>query len=89
MGSWRETALLVGLVAASSNPLLFGGWLAYRFIAGPVEPVWAAKAFAADAAGYLVMVALVGALVGKGRGRVLGALGALTGLLLWTPVGIL
>lgn len=81
--------MLAGLVAASSNALLFAGWIAYRFAAGPTEPVWAAKRFAADVAGYLVIAGLIGVLVGKGRGRILGALGALSGFLLWTPIGIL
>jgi hypothetical protein len=87
--SWRETALLVGLVTASSNALLFAGWIAYRLTAGPTESVWAAKRFATDLAGYLLIASLIGVLVGKGRGRILGALGALTGFLLWTPIGIL
>ncbi|HZI81672.1 MAG TPA: hypothetical protein VFD69_19260 [Vicinamibacterales bacterium] len=87
---WRERSVLVGLVAASLNLFLFYSWFAYRFIAGATEEVWAIKGTLGDGiAGCLVIAAILGALVGKGRGRVLTAVGATMAYLLWVPTAIL
>jgi hypothetical protein len=42
-----------------------------------------------DIAVYLVLAAVGGAIIGKGRGRVLTALVAIMGFLLWVPIGVL
>jgi hypothetical protein len=87
---WRERTVLIGLVAASLNLLLFYSWVAYRLIAGATDDVWAVKAAIGNGlAVYLVVAAFVGALVGKGPGRLLTAVGATMAYLLWAPIAIL
>jgi hypothetical protein len=87
---WRERGVLVGLVAASVNVLLFYSWVAYRLIAGVTEDVWAVKATLGDrVALYLLVAAIIGILVGRGPARLLTAIGATMGYLLWVPIAIL
>jgi len=87
---WRQTAVFLGLLAASVNGALFYGWFAYGFISPRTTAFWAAKNALADYAGmYLVGASLAGAVAGKSRGRILVAVAALLQLLLWSNVGIL
>jgi hypothetical protein len=87
---WRATALFVAALAATANAGLFYLWVAYRLLAGPTQKVWAVQDFLADnIALYLVLVALLGTLAGTGRGRILIALSALMGFMLWVPVPML
>jgi hypothetical protein len=86
----RGVALLIGLAAVTANAVMFYAWVAYRAIAGPSPDDWRTFNFLGNnIATCLVFAGLAGAVVGKGRGRLLTAVAAVTGLLLWVPIAIL
>jgi hypothetical protein len=59
-------------------------------IAGASPAVWRVKALLGDnVAGWLIVVALADATIGKGKARIPVAISALTGFLLWIRLGIL
>jgi hypothetical protein len=64
-------------------------WLTYRLVSKGTPLVWKVQAVCGDIAVYLILVALIGATLGKGASRILVAVCALLGFLLWVPVGIL
>jgi hypothetical protein len=81
--------LRFGLVAVTANGGMFYSWVAYRGIVGEWSDAWKVNYFLGnDIAVYLVLAGLVGAVVGKGK-RILVALLATMGFLLWVPVPIL
>jgi hypothetical protein len=86
---WRAVFLRIGLLASTANVLMFYTWLVYRLIAGSSPRVWMTKDLASVVAGPLVVAALLGAGFGKGAARILLALSALTGFLLWIRLGVL
>jgi hypothetical protein len=84
---WRAAALLVAIVAVSANGVMFYSWVAYLTMvadeASNTSPIYSVLGSIAD---YLALTGLAGAIVGKGRGRTLIALGTIMGWLLWVPL---
>jgi hypothetical protein len=85
----RTGLLLIGLCAASLNGLMYFSWLAFRLTAGGTAMVWQIKGACTGVGVFLVVLALISAVFGKGGSRELLALGAVLGLLLWVPVAVL
>jgi hypothetical protein len=83
---WRAVALLVSLVAVSANAVMYCSWVVYlTILADESSNNWPIYNVFGSIADYLALVGLVGAIVGKGRGRTLIAVGAIMGFLLWVP----
>jgi hypothetical protein len=80
---------MTGLVAASANAAMYYVWLSCRVVAGGTPLIWKAKDALGDFAIYLVVVALAGAISGKGATRIPLAICALLGFMNWVPVVIL
>lgn len=86
---WRRRFVMTGLVAASANAAMYYVWLSCRILAGGTPLIWRVKDNLGDFAGYLVLLALAGAIVGKGAARTPIAICALLGFINWVPVAIL
>jgi hypothetical protein len=87
--SWRASLLIMGLLTASANAFIYYSWLLYRTIAGSTPQVWTLKEIFGNISIWLVPMALVGAMGGKGGARIPIAVCALLGLMNWVPVAIL
>lgn len=88
--TWRRVAWFIGLLAASANATMYYAWLTYKIIHGWTPRVSRVDDLLGDrAAEYLAIVALAGAMVGKGAGRLLLLFLAIIGFLLWIKIGIL
>jgi hypothetical protein len=86
----RVNVLLIALLAVTANAILFYRWFAYATMAmdaGAASVL--SNTLGNDVAVQLVLVALAGAIAGKGAARPLVALAAVMGLLLWLSAGIL
>jgi hypothetical protein len=86
---WRAVFLRIGLFASTANVVMFYAWLVYRLMAGSSPRVWMMKDLASVVAGPLGLAALLGVAFGKGTARILLALSALTGFLLWIRLAVL
>jgi hypothetical protein len=86
---WRRGFVMTGLVAASANAAMYYVWLSCRVAAGGTPLIWRFKGTLGDFAGYLVVLALAGALFGKGSSRIPIAICALLGFMNWVPIVIL
>jgi hypothetical protein len=87
--SWRTGLLIGGLMAASANAIVYYSWFSYRLLTGSTLLVWRLKGALGDFGVYLVLLALAGAIGGKGAARIPIAACALLGLMNWVPVVIL
>jgi hypothetical protein len=87
--SWRTAMLLMGLLAASANSLLYYGWLTYRLTTGSIPLAWRLKDLFANIGVALVVPALAGAVLGRGAPRIPVGICAALGLMLWVPVAVL
>lgn len=87
--SWRTGLLISGLLAGSTNAFLFYSWFSCRLLAGSTTQVWTLKETCGDIGLWLVLLALIGAIGGKGGARIPIAICALLGLMNWIPVAIL
>ena len=85
---WRAGLSIAGLLAAS-NALGYYSWLSYRLLAGSTPRVWALKEAFGNLCIWLVLLALAGAVVGKGSSRIPIAVCAILGFINWVPVAIL
>lgn len=61
----RTRLMLMGLVTASMNALIYYAWLLYRLINGGHSSVWMLKTSLADIGMCLVVLALAGAILAK------------------------
>lgn len=80
---------MTGLVAASANAAIYYTWLFCRIVAGGTLLIWRIKATLGDFAVYMVLVAMAGAIAGKGAARIPLVVCALLGFINWVPVAIL
>jgi hypothetical protein len=78
-----------GLVAASANAAMYYVWLSCRVLIGGTPFIWRVKDALGDFAGYLVLLALSGAIAGKGAARTPIVICALLGFMNWVPTAIL
>jgi hypothetical protein len=85
----RTGLTFMGLLAASTNVLVYYSWLLYRLMTGSNALVWRLKDIFSDIGVPLALLALVGAICGKGNPRITIAVCALLGLLNWVSIGIL
>ena len=85
----RRRLVLMGLLTASANAFIYYSWLLYCLIIGSTPLVWKLKDTCGDIGGYLVLLALAGAIFGKGAPRVPIAICALLGFMNWVPLAIL
>jgi hypothetical protein len=93
----RASARLVGLIAVSVNVALFYAWVILYRLGTHDAQNYERDLAAANAYNFLgnyiglllVVVGLAGALAGRGPGRILIAVLAVVGVLLWVPLGIL
>jgi len=79
----------LGLLTASASAFIYYSWFLYRIVAGSTPLVWSVKAALGNFSGYLVLLALAGAVVGKGAARTPIVVCALLGFMNWVPVVIL
>jgi hypothetical protein len=86
---WRRRFAMTGLVAASANAAMYYVWLSCRVAAGGTPLIWRFKDALGAFAGYLVLLALAGAIAGKGAARVPIVVCALLGFMNWVPIVIL
>src|SRR5579859_417689 len=86
---WRRGFAMTGLVAASANAAMYYIWLSCRVVVGGTPLIWRSKDTLGDFAGYLVLLALAGAIAGKGAARTPIVVCALLGFMNWVPVAIL
>jgi len=86
---WRNLVLLAGLLAASTNVLMYYSWLIYRAVANDTSMVWKTKGLCGDIGMFLSLLVLGGAIFGTGVSRVPLAFSALFGFLLWVSFGVL
>ena len=86
---WRTRLTNLGLLTASANAFIYYAWLSYRIIVGSTALVWSVKDSLGNISGYLVLLALAGAIVGKGPSRIPIAVCAILGFMNWVPVVIL
>ena len=86
---WRRRFAMTGLVAASANAAMYYLWLSCRVFAGGTPLIWRFKDTLGAFAGYLVLLALAGAIVGKGAPRTPIVVCALLGFMNWVPIAIL
>ena len=87
---WRAMILFIGLLSVSANTAIHYIWLpatGHLFMRG--TPDWKLKEIAGYVSIPLVLVALVGAIFGKGSSRIPLAICAVLGFLLGLPVGVL
>jgi hypothetical protein len=85
----RTRLTLMGLLTASINALIYYSWLFYRLAIGSNPLVWRLKDIGGNLGVSLALLALAGAIFGKGAARIPIALCALLGLMNWIPVAIL
>jgi hypothetical protein len=85
----RRRLTLMGLLAASINALIYYSWLFYRLAIGSNPLVWRLKDIGCNLGASMALLALAGAIFGKGAARIPVALCALLGLMNWIPVAIL
>lgn len=86
---WRRRFTMTGLAAASVNAAMYYVWLSCRIIVGGTPLIWRVKDTLGGFAGYLVLLALAGAIAGKGAARTPIFVCALLGLMNWVPIGFL
>jgi hypothetical protein len=88
---WRNTALIIGLVAASANALVFGVYLAYSSRHPPGTGTWKFGDTCGNIGAILCTTAFIcsAAAEGEDRARILVSVSAVLGFLLWVPIGIL
>jgi hypothetical protein len=86
---WRTRLTNFGLLTASANAFLYYSWFSYRIVVGASPLVWIVKAALGNFSCYLFLLALAGAVVGKGSSRIPIAVCAILGLMNWIPVVIL
>jgi hypothetical protein len=88
--SRRVQSLRIGLAAASANALMYYGWCAYATVASNSDTIWQLNNTLGNyIAVPLVLLAMIGAIAGKGAARLPLALSAVMGLFLWINIGIL
>jgi hypothetical protein len=86
----RARILLIGLGAVSANALMYYAWLIYSSIPRSSDVAWELKStLGNNVAVPLVMLALAGAIAGRGAARVLLAFSAVLGFFLWIGMGVL
>lgn len=88
--TWRARALVAALVLVTTNAVMFCGWVIYYniLIAGETEGAgaWRPVSLVAE---WLVIPALLLALVGEGPGRTLLVCASICGFMLWVVPAIL
>jgi hypothetical protein len=86
---WRRLTLLSGLIAVSVDAAILYSWATCQAISD--QPVVAARIRGLGMAltDYLLLTAILGAIVGVGRGRVLLVVAAVMEFVLWIPLAIL
>lgn len=86
----RPAALHLARIAVSVNVVLFWTCIAIAHLATEPQLGWGLKRFVEDyVSGGLAVAGLIGAIFGKGPGRLLVGLAAAMGAWIWVPVGIL
>jgi hypothetical protein len=88
--TWRARALVAALVLVTTNAAMCCGWMIYYnvLIAGDTDGAgaWTLVSLVAE---WLVIPALLLALVGKGPGRILLVCASICGFMLWVVPAIL
>lgn len=86
---WRGKTLLVGMVAASSNAVMFYSYLVYSKTVEGADPDGAIMSMLGNYIGILLLVvALIGVVFGKGRSRSVLGFSIFMGLLVWLRPGV-
>lgn len=68
--NWRNGLLISGLLAASANAFAYYSWFSFRLIAGSTPLVWSLKGLLGNFGVSLVLLAVAGAIGGKGAARI-------------------
>ena len=90
LSPWRSATLLIGLFSASIDIVIYYVWLpiAHRLVMTET-PVWRVRQISGNVGASFLLVALLGAILGKGPSRIPLAACAILGLFLWLPVAVL
>ena len=86
---WRKGVLFSGLLTASCNLLLYGGYLLYWSKFRYAPGFWRVRDSCGTVGCWLLLWGLIGGLFGRGTLRFCLILNGVLGILLWIPIGIL
>ena len=85
---WRMILFFSGLCAGTANFVLWWGWVVWlRFHYNPAS--WKVRDRVSDLGLYLLLYAVLAAIGGKGRYRLLLGISGALALLPWIPIGVL
>jgi len=85
---WRMILFFSGLCAGTTNFVLWWGWVVWlRFHYNPAS--WKVRDRVSDLGLYLLLYAVLAAIGGKGRYRLLLGISGVLALLPWIPMGVL
>jgi len=87
--TWRKRLQFSGLLAASCNLLLYGGYLIYWSKFMYVPDFWKVRDACGTIGWCLAIWGLIAAILGKGPSSAFIAIACLLGFLLWIPVAVL
>lgn len=87
---WRSVLLFIGLLSVSALTVIYYIWIPVaNHILMKETPLWKLKDVSGEVAIPLILLALVGAIFGKGTSRIPIAICAVLGFVLGIPVGVL
>ena len=85
---WRIILFFSGLCAGTANFVLWWAWVVWlRFHYNPAS--WKVRDWVSDVGLYLLLYAVLAAIGGKGRYRLLLGISGVLALLPWIPLGVL
>jgi hypothetical protein len=85
---WRVILFFSGLCAATANVVLFWGWVVWlRFHYNPAS--WKVRDTVSDLGLCLLLFAILAAIEGTGRHRLLLGISGVLAVLPWIPIGVL
>lgn len=85
---WSGILFATGLCAASANFALWWGWVVWLRFHYSAES-WKVRDWVSDLGFWLLLCALIAALAGRGRHRLLLAVSSVLAMLPWIPLGVL
>jgi hypothetical protein len=85
---WRSIFFFSGICSATVNFVLWWAWVVWLRLHHNPES-WKVHDWVSDVGLYLLFYAILAAIVGKGRHRLLLAISSVLALLPWIPVGVL
>lgn len=85
----RSTAAFVGLLAASADALIYYGWIPFILLMHESQTTTKIRHEQRMIGGFLVLAAILLAILGRGKLRIPLAICAILGFFLWIPAAVL